>query len=290
MNNHSELNDKELLELLGSVEKHSTHAIARGITKYLRSEKIKATKDFITEDLLGYGVKAKDEENIYYACNGELLDKLDIINSYAEEERKMKLEGNDVIYLTKNSKVIATFGLKDTLRKESKKFIRSLKERRLDVILLTGDDEITTGTITRDLEIEKAYARVGVKEKNEFVKNLQKEGRKVMMIGDGINDAPSLASAYIGVSLTNTSNVPPSAASIVLTSNNLGKVLEMFSISKTVSSILKTNILFSLIIACMMSFLCLGIIPKITMNTPFLVLGILINLGIICINTLRIKK
>ena len=75
-NNHSDYSDRELLELLGSIEKHSTHALARGITKYLRGEKITSSYDFITEDLPGYGVKAKDNENIYYACNSELLDKL----------------------------------------------------------------------------------------------------------------------------------------------------------------------------------------------------------------------
>ena len=290
INNHSEMSDRELLELLGSIEKHSTHALARGITKYLRNEKIKTSEDFITEDLSGYGVKAKDEGNIYYACNSELLKKLDIINSYSEEERKMKMEGNSVIYLTKNNKVIATFGLKDILRRESKKFIHSLKEKNLLVYLVTGDNEITTNTIAKDLEFDKVIAGVDSKQKSEIVKQLQKEGKRVMYIGDGLNDAPALATANIGVALKNTLDVPPSAANVVLMGNNLTKVLEIFQLSKRISHTLRRNILSSMIISGILIVICLGIIPKLTLHSYMVIIGMIVNFGVIILNTILLKK
>ncbi len=290
INNHSEMNEKELLELLGSIEKHSTHALARGITKYLRSEKIRTPHDFITEDLPGYGVKAKDDENIYYACNGELLEKLDIINSYAEEERKMKMEGNSVVYLTKNSKVIATFGLKDILRKESKKLIHSLKEKGFYLILLTGDDEITTTKIAKDLEFDQIYAGVGPKEKSNFIKQLQQDGKRVMFIGDGINDAPALATANIGVALKNTTDIPPSAANVILNGNNILKVLEMFSVSKSISRVLRRDILLSFLLTGVLLVISFGWIPKVYMTPTIFIGGIFLHIVIVFLTTLRLKK
>ena len=107
MHNHTDMPDKEILEILIAVEKYSTHPISVGINKYAKEEKIETTLDLKTEELPGYGLKGQDSKNTYYACNAALLKKLDIINSYAEEEKQMAEDGNSVIYLVKNKKVIA---------------------------------------------------------------------------------------------------------------------------------------------------------------------------------------
>ena len=180
INNHCDESEKRLLEILGYIEKHSNHPLAKGIIKYLRNEKIKPNIDFMTEDLIGYGVKAQEGNNVYYACNAELLEKLDVINSYKEEERKMKQEGNYVIYLVKNKKVIATFGLKDTIRKESKKVINLLKEKGFNIYLFSGDNEITTSKISKELEINNVISGLNCEEKKAFINSLNKEGKKVM--------------------------------------------------------------------------------------------------------------
>ena len=120
INNHSDIEEKQLLNILGSMEKYSSHPLAKGINKYVKDEKIKTTYELTIEDLQGYGIKAKDDNNIYYAGNEKLLEKLDIINSYTEETKKMMNEGNTVIYLVRNKKLLATIGLKDDLRKEAK--------------------------------------------------------------------------------------------------------------------------------------------------------------------------
>ena len=290
INNHSDKTDKELLELLGSIEKHSTHALARGITKYLRSEKITVGSDLITEDLPGYGVKAKDNENIYYACNSELLDKLDIINSYKEEERKLRLEGNSVIYLTKNSKVIATFGLRDIPKRETKKVINSLKERNLDVILLTGDDEITATKIAKELEIEKVIAGRNPQEKVAVIKKLLKEGKKMIMVGDGINDAPALAASTIGVAIKNASDIPTSASDVIMGTSNLFRLLDLFQLSKSMLHYVKQNITISLLFSLIGIVISLGFIPGIKMNFILLLLWLIGSSLLVIINTIRIRN
>ena len=290
INNHSDKTDKELLELLGSIEKHSTHAIARGITKYLRTEKIAVGSDLITEDLPGYGIKAKDKDNIYYACNSELLEKLDIINSYKEEERKLKLEGNSVIYLTKNSKVIATFGLRDIAKRETKKVISSLKENNYNIILLTGDDEITAIKIAKELEIENVVAGMNPKEKATYIKKLIKEGKKVIMVGDGVNDAPSLAASSIGIAIKNASDIPTSASDVIMGTSNIFKILDLFQLSKNMLHSVKQNITLSLFVSLGGIILTLGIIPKVKMNAMAVLLVMMMSTFLVIINIIRLRK
>ena len=290
INNHSEMTDKELLELLGSIEKHSTHAIARGISKYLRSERIKSSFDFITEDLFGYGVKAKDDKDLYYACNSELLKKLDIINSYKEEERKMKLDGNNVIYLVKNNKVIATFGLRDTVRKDVVKVINSLRERKLDIVMITGDDKEQAERVSKELGIKKVVCDLNPLEKSEYIKKLMKSGKKVLMVGDGINDAISLACADISISLKNSLDIPTAASDIIITNNNLFKILDLFHVSKSTTKLLKENVFLSLIPSILLFILAIGVIPKIKINSVIIIIGLFISFILVLLNTFRVKN
>lgn len=290
INNHSDLEDKKLLELLGSIEKHSTTALARGITKSLRNEKISTPYDFITEDLPGYGVKAKDDVDTYYACNNELLKKIEINNLYKEEERKLKADGNTVIYLTKNGKVIATFGVKDICKKEAQKVVSNLEERKLNVILLTGDSEEVSNKIAKELGITQVVSSMNPYQKKEYIKSLLQEKHKVLMIGDGMNDAPSLAAATVGIALKNASDIPTSAADIIMDSSNLFKILDLFLISNNMNHLLKQNIFLSILIWLVEFLLVCNIIPKISMNPLFLLGMMALNLGIILLNTVRGKN
>ena len=290
INNHSEMTDKELLALLGSVEKHSTHALARGISKYLREEKIKTSFDFITEDLIGYGVKAKDDRDLYYACNKELLEKLDIINSYKEEERKMRLDGNDVIYLVKNNKVIATFGLKDTIKKDADKVITSLKEKGYNIIMLSGDTKEISEMIAKKVGIDKVISNQTPNEKSAYIKKLLKEKHKVMMVGDGINDATAIAASTIGVSLKTNTDISNAASDIIITNDSLVKVLDLFHIGKSTRKLVKENIFLSIIPSIGLLIVTLGIIPKIKINALIIIIGLFISFILVLLNTLRVKN
>ena len=290
INNHSEMTDKELLALLGSVEKHSTHALARGISKYLREEKIKTSFDFITEDLIGYGVKAKDDKDLYYACNKELLEKLDIINSYKEEERKMRLDGNDVIYLVKNNKVIATFGLKDTIKKDADKVITSLKDKGYNIIMLSGDTKEISEMIAKKVGIDKVISNQTPNEKSAYIKKLLKEKHKVMMVGDGINDATAIAASTIGVSLKTNTDISNAASDIIITNDSLVKVLDLFHIGKSTRKLVKENIFLSIIPSIGLLIVTLGIIPKIKINALIIIIGLFISFILVLLNTLRVKN
>ena len=289
INNHSDLKDEELLEILGSIEKNSIHPLAKGINAYLKDKKIKVNQEFITEDLAGYGVKAKDNKTIYYACNATLLKKLDIINSYKAEEESMAKDGNSIIYLVRNNKVLATFGLKDVVRKETKNLVKELKNKNIEVIMLSGDNQVTANAIGEELEIDKIVAGVKPKEKTAYINKLIKEGKKVIMVGDGINDAPSLSSATIGISIKGATDIATSSADVIIM-NNLSKILELFTISKKTITNIKQNLFWAFAYNIIMIPLAMGIIKSIRINPMIACLAMIASSLTVTINALRLKK
>ena len=289
INNHCDLDDKELLNILGSIEKNSTHPIAKGIITYLKENKITTSYDFTTEDLSGFGVKAKDDKTIYYACNSSLLKKLDIINSYEKEELAMAEDGNSIIYLVKNNKVLATFGLKDTIRKESKKLVNELKKNSLEVIMLSGDNKITATKIAKELNIYNVVAEVKPKEKTAFINDLITKGNNVIMVGDGINDAPSLSSATIGISLKGATDIATSSADVIIV-NNLLKILDLFKISKKTLRNIKQNLFWAFIYNIIMIPISMGLIKNVHINPMFACLMMILSSLTVTINALRLKR
>ena len=289
---HSKYSEVEILELLASIERYSNHPLAKGINNYVKNNKIKISDKLITEDLVGYGIKAKDENNVYYACNKKLLKKLDISNSYENEELTLSQEGNTVIYLVRNKKIIAVIGLKDTIRKESLKLINKLKEKNINLLLLSGDNETTSMKIANELGLtkEQVYSGLSPKEKNVKIKELINDNHKVMMIGDGINDAPSLKTATIGVSLNSGTEIASNAASIVITNNNLMKINDIISISKKTKRIIKENLFWAFIYNSLMIPLAAGLISKITINPMIACIAMIISSLTVTLNSLRIRQ
>lgn len=290
INNHCDLEKQTILELVATIEKYSTHPIAVGINKYAKENNINTEREFETEDLPGYGVKAKDNHTIYYVCNRALLKRLDIINSYEDEEERMAKEGNSVIYLVRNNKVLATIGLKDVIRKESKKIVEKLKEKNINVIMLSGDNEITANKIAKELDIDNVVANVNPKDKTIFIKDLIKKGKYVMMVGDGINDAPSLTSATVGVSISSGTDIATSAANIVLVNNNLLKIEELLAISEKTINNIKQNLFWACIYNICMIPIATGLIPGIHINPMIACISMIISSLSVTINALRLKR
>ena len=195
-----------------------------------------------------------------------------------------------MIYLTKNSKVIATFGLKDIPKKDMKKVINSLKEKKINILLLTGDNEETAMKIAKELEIENVIAGLSPEEKEKYIKNLVNQGKRVIMVGDGVNDAPSLAQATIGIALKTTSDIPTSAADVILESSSLFKILDLFSISRVMLYHVKQNITLSLLVSLLGVIITLGIIPGVRMNVFGLLLIMIMSSVMVMLNSFRIRN
>lgn len=291
INNHSNLTDDDLLNIIVSIEKFSNHPLAKGIKEYAKKHKIKANLEFSIEELPGFGVKARDDKDIYYVCNSKLLNKIDISNQYALETEKMAVDGKNVIYLVKNKKIISTIGLIDKLRPESKNIISELMNNKIDVLILSGDNEATTKKIVNELEIpkEKVYSELTPKEKNRIIKDLVDNKHIVMMVGDGINDAPALKTASIGVSLNSGTDIATNSANIVLTTNNLMRLKNIISISKKTTKNIKQNIFWAIIYNVLMITIATGLINKINISPTIACISMILSSLTVTLNALRLK-
>lgn len=279
--NYSNLEDNEILRILGSIEKSSTHPIAKGIINYISDKKI-SLNDFKIKDIPGLGIKATFDKKIYYAGNHKLLDELKLKNNYKEVEEQLSKEGNSIVYIVEDNKILGLVGVKDTIRKEANKMVNRLKKLNFDVIMLTGDNEKTAKCIAKELGIDNVIADVLPTDKASVIKNIN---GKVIMVGDGINDALSLTVADIGISLSSSTDIARDAADVILTNNNLMKILRLFEISKKTLRIIKQNLFWAFIYnICMIPLACFLVI------TPSIAcLSMICSSLIVTFNSLRLK-
>ena len=172
------------------------------------------------------------------------------------------------------------------------KLLKVLKEKNINVLLLSGDNEVTSMKIANELGLKKeeVYSGLSPKEKNKIIKELVKDGHKVMMVGDGINDAPSIKSATVGVSLNSGTEIASNAASIVIVNNNLMKINDIIKISKKTRKIIRENLFWAFIYNSLMIPLAAGLIQNITINPMIACIAMIISSLTVTINSLRIKQ
>jgi Cu2+-exporting ATPase len=179
----------------------------------------------------------------------KLLTEHQIILNTEQELYIESLGGNDetLVYFADQSQVLAIITLSDKIKPSSVQAIRALKSSNVEVYMLTGDNAKAAKSIARELEIEKFEADLLPADKIAFVKKIQASGKKVAMVGDGINDAPALAQADLGIAMNSGTNIAVESADVVLLNNNLNQIAEMIQISKKTMRILRQNLFWAFI-------------------------------------------
>ncbi len=282
--NYSSESDENILKKVASLEIKSTHPIKEAFTN------IKDTLEVSKfANLPGVGLKGIINKKEIYVGNNKLFNKLKIENKYPKDEEALAQKGNSIIYVIENNKVIALLGVSDIIRKEAKETIEILQKRNLKVIMLTGDNEITAAYIAKKLGINKIIANVLPEEKNKYLKEL-KEKSKVMMVGDGINDAPALSSADIGVSIGNGTDIAIDSANIILLNNNLNKINDLFTIANKTIYNIRENLFWAFIYNVIMVLIALRIIRIIELNPMLASIAMMLSSLTVVLNALRLKR
>jgi Cu2+-exporting ATPase len=238
-------NPQNLL-ILASLEQSSEHPLSKAIYQYLNSNEDKlALSNF--ENISGRGVKAVFSDQYYFAGNLNWMNENKI--SANEEQLKYLSElnetGDSLVFFANSTAILAIISLSDTIKSTSHKAIQALKSKGLDVYMLTGDRSAAAKKIADELGIDNFVADLLPAGKIDFVKKLQQSGKKVAMVGDGINDAPALAAANLGIGMNSGTNIAVESADIVLLNNNLMQISEMLHISKRTMSILNQNLFWA---------------------------------------------
>lgn len=285
---------KEYFALIGSIEKLSEHPISKAIVKYLKGNDVAMNRDVEDVDILvGKGMKATVDGKTVLLGNKKLLDEYAVkISQEHLDMYKSELESaNGVILAAIDGQSIGSFSLEDQLKDDSKQMIERLKKMGIEPILLTGDNEITAHNIALQLGIKKVYSDVIPTQKYEVIQNLQKEG-KVMFVGDGINDAPSIKQANIGVTLNSGADISKDAGDIILVNNEMLSVTKSINLSAATMRIIKQNLFWAFIYNALGIPIAAGILYPIwgVMLTPMYA-GIAMSFSSVTVvlNSLRLK-
>jgi len=286
------ISEQELWQIIGSLEAMSNHPIAKALYKKMVEEKVEKVKVDNFKDMAGVGITGVINDQLYRVGNAKILNLNKIKNKYEKEEKELASLGNSIVYLLKDREVIALFGIKDQVRDEARKVIKNLKRLNKDVILLTGDNKINAKLIGKELGIDRIIANVLPKEKVEVISKLKENGDKVMMVGDGINDAPSLTVADIGVAVAGGTDIANNSADVILIKDNLEKISELMQISKKTTINIKENLFWAFFYNILMIPTAMGLFKNFNIELNPMIASIAMTLSslTVVLNALRLGK
>jgi Cu+-exporting ATPase len=239
--------NKTGFRLLASLENYSEHPIAKAIVEKAKNEKteLMAVEGFTA--IPGTGVRGSIEGKNYFAGKPkEVLNENSSSKELEDFVDKLESEGKTVIILKEFDKLICAVGVMDTIKDDSKNLIDMIKTFNIKPVMLTGDNKATANFIARKAGIDTIFAEVLPKDKLDIVKKLQQEGHIVAMVGDGVNDAPAIKQANVGIAMGSGSDIAIEAGDIVLIKGNLANVLKAIKLSRATFRKIKQNLFWAL--------------------------------------------
>jgi len=276
----------EILNKVSNLESKSKHPIASAFE--VKQEEV--VEEFKTID--GMGITGIINNKFYALGNERLLNEQNIHNPYQKDAESMMNLGCSILYIVEKSEIVGIIGIKDVLRKETKEAIKNLKRAQIEVIMLTGDNEKTAGVIAKELAIKNVVANVLPTEKAQYVKSLVENKKRVMMVGDGVNDAIALVSATIGVSVKEGSDIAYDSADVILMNNNMNNILDFIKISQSSYRVMKENLFWAFLYNMMMVPLSMGLLENINITMNPMLASMMMTLSSITVvaNSLRLGR
>ncbi|MFW5748190.1 MAG: heavy metal translocating P-type ATPase [Chloroflexota bacterium] len=234
MKSAADWDDKRALALAAGIEGDSEHPIARGIRERVQEEQIEPASVTDFEAIKGRGIKAQHEGKTVHIGGPGLLEALSLEPDEAIQQFRDEAGGQErtVVYLVVEDAVIAAFALADVIRKKSRGAIQRLHEMGLRVAMLTGDIQAVADSVARELDIDTVFAEVLPEHKEQHIRDLQQDGQRVAMVGDGVNDAPALTRADVGIAIGSGTDVAIESAGIILVQNDPSDVADVFTLSR----------------------------------------------------------
>ena len=241
------ISENELVELAASVEKNSNHPIAKAIVRKANDMNLELNQTSSFENITGKGLKAQIDDKDVLAGNKKLLESQDIEipQSVLEEYENLENLSKTIIFVAIDGVVKGILSLSDKIKANSKRTIEELHKMGIETYMLTGDNKKTASTVAGAVGIDNVCAGVLPENKLDIVKNLQKEDKTVLFVGDGINDAPALTQANIGVAMGNGTDIAMESGDIVVMEGDLENVVAAVQFSKKVMTRIKENLFWA---------------------------------------------
>lgn len=242
-----ESDEKRLLSLAASIEKGSEHSLAEAIVREGEKQNVQLYTVTKFHAIAGFGVEGRIQENRIFFGNRKLMEreKIEIPTKVHKEIAQLEEKGKTVMLLAKNEKLSGMIAVADTIKDSAKLGVKKLQNMGIEVIMITGDNRRTASAIARQLEITRVLAEVLPEGKEKEVVKIQQEGKIVAMVGDGVNDAPALTKADIGIAMGSGTDVAIEAADITLINTDLRAVASAISLSRKSMKTIKQNLFWA---------------------------------------------
>ncbi|MDR2202555.1 MAG: heavy metal translocating P-type ATPase [Clostridiales bacterium] len=235
-----------LLQIAASAERGSEHPLGEAIVRAAQKEKLPFLKIDAFEAVTGFGIAASIDNKKVLIGNKKLMQSKNIgLKTYESESEKLAAEGKTPVYLALDGKLAAVIAVADVVKKSSRAAIEALRKMEIEVAMITGDNAVTAGAIAREVGITRVLAEVLPQDKAAEIKKLQAEGKKVAMVGDGINDAPALVQADAGIAIGSGTDVAMESADIVLMRSDLTDVPAAIKLGKATIRNIKQNLFWA---------------------------------------------
>jgi len=253
----NDLEKKDALTLACALEKQSEHSLALAFSKFATEKSLTIPEAKKVQTVKGRGIKGLVNNQEIFLGNAKFVSESSSVETTADKEKvKINKEAEEIfenyagngktpIYLFDKSEILAVIAVADILRKTAKEAVQKLQDKNIEVYMITGDHRKTAEAIAKELGITKVVAEVLPQNKSEEVKKLQAQNKVVAFVGDGINDAPALAQADLGLAMGGGSDIALETGNIVLTNSNPLKVYEAITLSKKTFSTIKQNLFFA---------------------------------------------
>ncbi len=236
-----------LLAITAAVESDSEHLIAKSFIRSAEQKGLKVPSASKFEAIKGKGIQAEVNGQKYYVGGPRLLESLETKLSVKLEQftRSSGEKGQTVVYLVQNKKVLAAFALADVVRSESKLAVQELHKMGIEVAMLTGDSRKVAAAVAKEIGIDRFFAEVLPEDKDLKISELQKEEKRVAMVGDGVNDAPALIRADVGIAIGSGTDVAVESAGLILVKNNPLDVVRIIKLSRATYKKMVQNLIWA---------------------------------------------
>ena len=242
------IEERELLRLAASLERASEHPLAEAVVRGAEERDIALAKVEDFRAFTGQGVCGRIEGHAVALGNAGLFERLGLaVGAWAQRADRLRVEGQSVMFVAVDEAVVGMIGVSDPIKPSAKAAIDALHREGVRILMLTGDNRVTAEAVAMQLGIDEVRAEVLPEEKAEAVKRLQANGRIVAMAGDGINDAPALAQAQVGIAMGTGTDVAMESASVTLVKGDLDGILRARRLSRATMSNIRQNLLFAFV-------------------------------------------
>lgn len=236
-----------LISAAAGIEALSSHPLAKAITDYAKQNDITPSKAENFSYGEGFGVKALCQGKETLAGNLKLMDKEGVdVSEFKQKARQLSEQGKTVLFFAQEKSALGLIALADQIKPDAKEALKAFREMGLEVYMLTGDNQLTASALAKELGIENFKAEVLPADKENFVRALQKQGKRAAMIGDGINDAPALARADLAIAIGAGSDIAVESADIVLMHDKLSDAAYALKLSRAAIRNIKQNLFWAL--------------------------------------------